>query len=267
MEIKYKMHNRKTTSPPTLFRVPGIFTSFSYLISAESTRHGGVSEGSYKSLNLGGSTQDNPENVLENNHRFFDALNVPFQNVAKSHQIHGSEILTVLNPGRYEGYDALITNISDIQLAVTVADCTPILIFDPIQKAVAAIHAGWRGTAQQIVLKTIKAMQKEFNTSPSDCLGYIGTCIDECSFEVGEEVALNFTDPYKRWDGKKGKFFIDLKSANRDQLRSAGLRLENIEVSPYSTFVHHENYFSYRFDQGVTGRMLATIGFTDCPII
>ena len=260
---EYEMYDQKTTSPPALFRVPAIFNFFPGLISAESTRHGGVSLAPYHSLNLGGSTLDNPEHVLKNNHLFFTALDVPFRNVAKSHQIHGAEILTVLKSGRYEGYDALITNISGIQLAVTVADCTPILIFDPIKKAVAAIHAGWRGTVLEIVSKTVKAMQKEYGTNPSDCLAYVGTCIDECSFEVGQEVAMNFADAYKRLDQEKSKFFVDLKSANRDQLLSVGLHPKNIEVSAYSTVLNNTDYFSYRLEQGITGRMLATIGFKD----
>jgi len=256
------MHDQKTISPPSLFRIPAIFHAFPYLISAESTRHGGVSSVPYHSLNLGGSTQDSPENVLENNRRFFLALNVSLSDVAKSHQIHGSEILNVLKPGRYEGYDALITNIPDVQLAVTVADCTPILILDPIRKAVSAIHAGWRGTVQEIVLKTMKTMQEEFGTVASECFGYVGTCIDECSFEVGEDVAVHFPDTHKRWNEEKGKFFVDLKSANRDQLLNAGLHQKNIEVSAYSTVLNNDDYFSYRLEQGTTGRMLATIGFT-----
>lgn len=243
-----------------LYRTPGIFSQFPDLIAAESTRHGGVSEGPYASLNLGGSTQDKPENVTENIKRFFNVLKVPLESVAKSHQVHGEAILNVTEPGRFEMFDALITNKPDIQLAVTVADCTPILIFDPVSKAVAAIHAGWRGTVQFIVQKTVFAMQKEFGTIPEHCYAYVGTCIDECSFEVGEEVAEHFDSSYKRADAVSGKYFVDLKLANRDQLINAGLKIEHIEVSPYSTVLNNSDYFSYRHENGITGRMLATIG-------
>lgn len=243
-----------------LFRSPSIFRNIPGLIAAESTRHGGVSTAPYDSLNLGGSTQDSPENVAENNRRFFEALNVPLNQVAKSHQVHGTDILTVLAPGRFEGYDALITNVPHVQLAVTVADCTPILIYDTVGKTMAAIHSGWRGTAGQIVRKTVEAMEKEFGTKPENCLAYVGTCIDECSFEVGEDVAQHFDSVYKRWDAEKEKFFVDLKLANKDQLLVAGLKPENVEVSEYSTVLHNADYFSYRHEKGLTGRMLATIG-------
>ena len=243
-----------------LFRKPAIFTAFKNLIAAESTRHGGVSTAPFDSLNLGGSTTDKPENVIKNNHLFFNAIGINFEQVAKSHQVHGAEILFATEAGRYEGYDALITNVSGVQLAVTVADCTPILIFDPVQKAVAAIHAGWRGTVQQIVAKTVTQMQENFGTTPEDCIAYVGTCIDECSFEVGEEVAEHFQSEHKRWDDDRNKFFIDLKKANADQLLVAGLKKENIEISMFSTVLNNDDYFSYRAENGTTGRMLATIG-------
>jgi YfiH family protein len=246
-----------------LYRIPELLADFTNLVAAESTRHGGVSEAPYASLNLGGATKDELENVLENNKRFFGCLNIDIEKVAKSHQVHGSEILKVTEPGRYEGYDALITNIPNIQLAVTIADCTPVLICDPVKKTVAAIHAGWRGTVQEIVLKTVLTLQKEYGSDPQDCLAYVGTCIDECSFEVGEDVACNFVSDFKRWDEQKKKFFVDLKSANKDQLLRAGIKPENIEVSPFSTVLNNNDYFSYRHENGLTGRMLATIGLTE----
>ncbi|WP_031526049.1 peptidoglycan editing factor PgeF [Dyadobacter crusticola] len=244
------------------FRAPAIFGKLANVVAAESTRHGGISPAPFQSLNLGG-TQDTYENVLENNRLFFGALHVPFATVAKSHQVHGTEILNVTEPGRFEGYDALITNQKGIQLAVTVADCTPILILDPEANAAAAIHAGWRGTAGRIVAKTVLKMQELFGTKPENCLAYIGTCVDECSFEVGEDVAQHFGDTCKRWDEEKGKFFVDLKKTNQEQLVEAGLTAEKIEISPYSTVLHNEDYFSYRSENGVTGRMLATIGFVN----
>ncbi len=241
-------------------RVPEVFLQFPELVSGESTRHGGVSPAPYNSLNLGGSTQDTPKNVLENNRRFFEALHLSVDQVAKSHQIHGADILTVLKPGRYEGYDALMTNIANIQLAITVADCTPILIFDPVQKAVAAIHAGWRGTVSGIASQTVRKMQLEYHTDPLDCFAYIGTCIDACSFEVGIEVAEHFNSDHKKWDAEKGKFFVDLKAANKEQLTKAGIKIQNIEISTYSTVLNNDDYFSYRLEKGTTGRMLVTIG-------
>jgi len=254
------MKEQSTSTQKPLFRVPRIFNQFPELIAAESTRHGGVSKEPYNSLNLGGSSPDDPENIAENNRRFFAALTVSLDRVAKSHQVHGTAILNVEHPGRFEMYDALITNKPNVQLAVTIADCTPILIYDPVLKAMAAIHAGWRGTVGLIVQKTTQALQEQFGTNPENCYAYIGTCIDECSFEVGEEVAEHFNPEYKRWDAGRSKYYVNLKLANHDQLLRAGLKTEHIEISPYSTVIHNEDYFSYRHEKGLTGRMLATIG-------
>lgn len=248
-----------TTDKYPIFRKPQIFNQYPELVAAESTRHGGVSTGHYTSLNLGGS-QDTPENIMQNNLIFFGALGIPFEQVAKAHQVHGTDIVAVTSPARFEGYDALITDIRGIQLAVTVADCTPILIYDPVTGAVAAIHAGWRGTVGGIVTKTVAAMQKNYGTRPEDCVAYVGTCIDECSFEVGDDVAQHFTPTYKRLDDTTGKFFVDLKASNRDQLLHTGVKPGNIEVSPYSTVIHNHDYFSHRAEKGLTGRLLVTIG-------
>jgi YfiH family protein len=241
-------------------RKPKIFSQFKNLVAAESTRHGGVSLAPYDTLNLGGSTQDKPELVAENNLRFFASLGIGLDQVAKSHQVHGSEVLAVRKAGRFEGYDAMITNVAGIQLAVTIADCTPILLFDPQKKVIAAIHAGWRGTVLQIVRKTLLVMNQEYGSVSKNCYAYIGTCIDHCSFEVGEEVAEHFGVDHKEWNDIKQKYFVNLKAANRDQLIAEGVDPKNIEISPYSTVLNNDDYFSYRKENGITGRMLATIG-------
>ena len=93
-------------------------------------------------------------------------------------------------------------------------------------------------------------------------MAYVGACIDECSFEVGEDVATFFGDSHKRWDDVRSKFFVDLKSANRDQLLASGLKPESIQISKFSTVLNNADYFSYRHEKGITGRMLATIGMT-----
>ncbi len=239
---------------------------FPDLLAAESTRHGGVSPAPFASLNLGLNTADNPAHVEINRTRFFQSFGIAPDRVASSHQVHGDEVLIATGPGRYSGYDALVTNERDLYLTVTVADCTPILLFDPVQKAVGAVHAGWRGTAADIALKTLRTMQEAFGTRPADCLAYIGTCIDECSFEVGPEVAEAFTEEHRRFDAAKNRFYVDLKAANRAQLIAGGLPEARIEVSPFSTVLHNAEYFSYRLEGGQTGRMLALIGLRSIPV-
>ncbi|WP_128547845.1 peptidoglycan editing factor PgeF [Larkinella soli] len=244
-----------------LYRTVTLFRAFPDLVAAESTRHGGVSPSPFASLNVGLNTEDDPENVEENRRRFFAGLGIDGSRVASSHQVHGDLILVAEEPGRYSGYDALITNRPELFLTVTVADCTPILIWDPVRKAVAAVHAGWRGTVAGLVEKTVRAMQEVFGTHPADCYGFVGTCIDRNSFEVGLEVAEQFGPAFRTLDPERGRFLVDLKAANAAQLTAAGFRSDRIEISPYSTVGTSQDYFSYRRENGRTGRMLALIGF------
>lgn len=243
----------------TLFSPSVLFADFPNLVAGQSTRHGGVSVGAYASLNLGISTADNPADVAENRRRFFAALGFDTAQTASSHQIHGDAILHVREPGRYDGFDALVTTNKNLLLNVTVADCTPILIYDPVKKAIAAIHAGWKGTVLQITAKTIQQMKILFGTKGEDCRAYIGTCIDRCDYEVDEDVAQHFHEKFAEWNADKQKFQLDLKAANLAQLIAQGVQYQNVEVSPYSTVTHVADYFSHRAEKGVTGRMLAVI--------
>lgn len=243
-----------------LFRSATILQQFDQLVAAESTRHGGISPAPYNSLNLGINTPDDPANIEENRLRFCSALGILPSQLASSHQIHGTDVLYATQPGRYDNYDALITDQPNLFLAVSTADCTPILIYDHHHKAVAAIHAGWRGTVEGIVSKTLQAMQTRFGTRPGECFAYVGTCIDETSFEVGPEVAEPFAPAFKRLDEFTGKWFVNLKSANSHQLTSFGIPASQIGISTFSTVLNNEDYFSHRAEQGKTGRMLAVIG-------
>jgi polyphenol oxidase len=245
-----------------MYTVPKIFQQFPELIAVESTRHGGISKAPYASLNLGLFTEDIPEYVQENRSRFFEKLGIKASRVAHSYQIHKDKILKVTRCKAYEGYDALITINKNSFMSVTVADCTPVLIYDHKNQAIAAIHAGWKGTVADITAKTLQRMQVEFNTKPSDCYAYVGTCIDEASFEVGEKVAELFAYDFKKLvkNGRKVKFFVDLKKANAAQLIKCGIPESQIEVSPYSTVLNNQDYFSHRKEKGKTGRMMALIG-------
>ena len=180
--------------------------------------------------------------------------------MAWSKQVHGDQVRLVTAPGGAEGFDALTTNVPGILLAVSVADCTPILIYDRKNDAVAAIHAGWKGTAAKIVLKTLKFMAEQYGSRGADCYAYVGTCIDECSFEVGDEVAAEFDDLFKRFDPNRQKYFVDLKMANAAQCMMFGIPDSQIEISAFSTVTDNEDYFSHRKEKGVTGRGMGVIG-------
>ncbi|MEZ0538837.1 peptidoglycan editing factor PgeF [Fibrella arboris] len=242
------------------FRTPSLFRPFAELIAAESTRHGGVSRLPYSSLNLGINTDDDPAHVAENRRLWLANWQLTEGNLASSYQVHGTAVQVATAGGRTTGYDALITNVPGLAVGVTVADCTPILVFDTRNRAVAAIHAGWRGTVGGIVTNTLLALQTNYGTQPADCLAYVGTCIDACSFEVGPAVASQFNASRVTTGSETGKQLVDLKQATADQLRAFGLTDTQIEISPYSTVLHNGDYFSHRLEAGLTGRMLAIIG-------
>lgn len=238
---------------------PHIFSGLS-LVAAQSTRRGGLSKAPFESLNLGLSVGDDPQQVLQNRALFCEALGIGPGQLALSKQVHGSEVLVARGPQQAEGFDAIITNTPGVFAAVSVADCTPVLICDPVNKACAAIHAGWRGTVAQITLKTLLKMKKEFGTHPADCLAFIGACISFDAFEVNADVAGHFAETEKHYDAASGKFHADLKGANRRQLLEAGLASHHIEVSPLCTVLNNDLFFSHRREKGLTGRMMAVIG-------
>jgi YfiH family protein len=140
---------------------------------------------------------------------------------------------------------------------VGIADCTPILLADPVTRVCAAIHAGWKGTVAQIVAKTASRMIENRGSNPADILAYIGPCISYHRFEVGEEVAAQFSQEFKTRKGPK--WHVDLKAANAAQLRSLGI--EQIEIDLACTVENNADFFSHRTEKGITGRMLALIGF------
>jgi len=241
-----------------MFITPSIFNN-KIITAAQSTRLGGVSETPYYSLNLGKSTNDKPENVAKNRNLFFNALGTDVNKVAMSGQVHSTEILVAEQPVMEKGFDAIISNTPGLMLAVSIADCTPILIHDTKNNAIAAIHAGWRGTAANITHKTLLKMKQQFNTKGEDCLAFIGACIGYNAFEVGNDVAQYFEDSVKKIKTGTSNYFVDLKTANKHQLLQSGLKEENIEVSNYCTVENNDLFFSHRYENGITGRMMATI--------
>jgi YfiH family protein len=236
------------------------FYSYNNLLAIESTRLGGLSKPPFASLNLGAFTNDLKEAVQQNKEILYTDLGINGDQIASSFQCHGNEILNVEKPGYYEGFDALITNKKNIFLQILVADCTPILLFDPIHEVVAAIHAGWRGTVNAIVQKTLDKMTLHFHTNPSDCFAYVGTCISQSYFEVDKDVADNFDQEFYFFDKEKNKYFIDLKGCNARALSDAGLMKNHIAISPFCTVKDNDLFFSHRHEKGTTGRFGVIIG-------
>ncbi|HEX8765821.1 MAG TPA: peptidoglycan editing factor PgeF [Candidatus Acidoferrum sp.] len=263
-------------------------TKIPWLVHGFSTRPGGVSElHGERVLNLGFAAWDAMENVIENRRRFQAALGAEDLTLCGLSQIH-SDVVHLLEtpPSPPCRGDASATNRPGLLLAVQTADCVPILLVDPKKRAVAAVHAGWRGTLQRIVAKTIGKMRMQFSTKPVDLLAAIGPSIGGCCYEVGTEVASEFRSQFStasdwfdelrtgdepnplQWlnmappghQPPPKHVLLDLRKANRAQLLDAGLYAQNVAVSDWCTACHRDLLFSYRKEAGATGRLISVIG-------
>lgn len=178
-------------------------------------------------------------------------------------QKHTNRIQILAADTTPEVADAVITVRKEIYIGVLVADCVPILLYDKGKKVVGAVHAGWRGTAQQILNETIRTIQGEFNSNLEDIFIAIGPSIGKCSYEVDEDVKVAVEQATGRGDYhiKKGdKYFIDLSTANRLQALAAGISEQNIWQSDECTFCDPEKFYSYRYSKGTSGRQGGFIG-------
>jgi YfiH family protein len=159
--------------------------------------------------------------------------------------------------------DALITDIKGVMLAVLTADCVPILLYDKEKEVVAAIHAGWKGTKSNIAYKTVQKMTEHFGSNPKDIIAGIAPSIGSCCYEVSKDVADHFFAYPKSLTALKDKYMLDLPYLNKEQLIHAGLDEKNIEMSNICTACEVEKYFSYRKEQGCSGRFMSMIGLND----
>lgn len=238
-----------------------------------STRIGGVSKGIFTSLNLGSTRGDDSNCVKENYRRFCAAIGADVHRVVMTNQIHSTIIRTatlsdvkndLFDP---EGYDCdgLITNDSGLALTIFSADCIPVLLYDPVKKVIAAVHAGWRGTAGDIAGKAARLMQEDYDSDPGDILAAIGPGISQCCFETHADVpdAMidilgNLAKPYIACL-ENGKFKVDLKGINAALLMRAGVSPEHIEISTDCTACLPDKYWSHRVTQGHRGSQAAIL--------
>ncbi|NTV67852.1 MAG: peptidoglycan editing factor PgeF [Chlorobaculum sp.] len=240
---------------------PSIFSAIPNLVALQTTRSGGVSVAPQDLLNLAWHTGDDPEHVRENYRRLCEYLEISPESIVTTGQVHGTEVALVTAPGNLDGYDALITNVRGLFVGIMTADCYPILVHDRRTGASGAAHAGWQGAAGRIAEKTVHAMRDAFGTRPEDCLAWVGTGISGERYEIGGEVAARFDRQYlKPSPSGEGKLLLDLSAASRDQLLEAGIPPSQVQCSEYCSFRDEDLFFSYRRDNGKTGRMLALIG-------
>ena len=226
-----------------------------------STRLGGVSKPPFASLNLALHVGDEPAAVGENRRRFCRALGLSEERLCTAEQVHGERIIRVTEA---EGTDALMTDVPGIPLLLCYADCTPVLLLDPVHKAAAVVHAGWKGTALGIAGKTVRAMEAAFGTRPEDCLAAIAPAIGASCYEIGEDVAAKFQAAFPAFGGKivrrvSGRPHLNLWQANYRQLEAAGLLSRHIEIAAVCTACNTGLFFSYRAEKGTTGRIGAMI--------
>jgi len=249
--------------------------SYSEIIHFVTTRHGGVSDGAFASLNLGLGTQDRPLSVLQNRQILADSVGIRQEYFVMANQVHGTNVEIILKDRRGAGAfsrhnaipstDAMITNEPEICLFVMGADCVPILFFDPEKLVIGAAHAGWRGTVNKVAVATIQKMQESFGCLPKDICVAIGPSIGPCCYKVGGEVineVLNqfgTTEGFISFDNPESTPILDLWAANKVQLMQAGIPEENIEVAGTCTNCHAGDFFSSRHGKGLTGRFGAGI--------
>lgn len=227
---------------------------------AMSTRIGGVSPEPL-GMNLSYRVGDDPANVAENRKRFFGSLGFSDSGSAIPHQCHSSSIQVVSQPGEYESCDGLVTRTSGLPLVVTVADCLPIVLYDPSRAVLALVHAGWRGTAQGIVAEAVDIMVKQCGVISNELIAYLGPSAGVCCYEVGGEVAEVFS--LDQIEQRDDRLYLNLKKANADQLLSSGMKKENIEISPSCTICNPQFFHSHRRDRNKSGRMMAVVSLID----
>jgi hypothetical protein len=246
------------------------FEALPHLGHGFSTRRGGVRDVSECSLNLSESPWDSPARVNENRSRLLSALHLAGAPLITLRQVHSNRVHIIEEiSAQWNGVegDALATRVENIALAVKTADCMPVLIADPVTKAVAAVHSGWRGTLSGILLCTIREMRRAFGSDPAHLLAAIGPGIRACCYEVGSDVAGLFRTDYPGtcWEspgeGHRGKYFLDLPKVLDAQMNLAGMQPENRFDLSLCTCCHTSEFFSHRAEGAAAGRMMSVIGF------
>lgn len=246
---------------------------FSFIKHAFSTRHGGVSKGCYASMNLSFTRGDEESAVLENYRILCDAIGVDYRKCVLSRQVHELNVRVVteadigkgiLRSRDYESVDALITNQKNIPLVTQFADCVPLLICDPVHKAIGAAHASWRCTLGEIGRLTVEKMTEQYGTNPADLVVGIGPSICGECFEVDKPVVTLFEEQsniniHDFCIQKGEKYYIDLRAVNRQQLQNLGVPEENITVSDLCTKCNPDHFFSHRVTGPARGNLAAIL--------
>jgi YfiH family protein len=257
------------------------------LVHAVFTRRGGVSAPPFDTLNGGSSVGDDPEAVRRNQARMVEVMGLPLVAVRP---VHGGMVVEVRpEDGRVVSdsaafaewrlclrtveADAMLSDTPGFGLLWSFADCVPVLLYDPRHHAIALAHAGWRGTAQAVAMRTVRTMCERFGSRPDDLLAGLGPAVGSCCYRISEEVRTHFLADrealatasfVERGDERPGNagpgLYLDLWESNRQQLLAAGLAPDRIELAGICTGCRTDLFYSHRMEHGRTGRFGVAIG-------
>jgi YfiH family protein len=240
------------------------------IVHAIFTRQGGVSPAPWRSLNVGGMVGDRRERVAENRRRAFEALDLNPGTLYDVWQVHGKRVVNTdaARPAHvpHEKADAILTNTPGITLFMRFADCVPILLYDPVQRAIGLVHAGWKGTVLGTIVEAVSAMRYRYETSPENILAAIGPSIGPQHYQVGLEVIAQikkrFADRQRALlISENGRVNLDLWAANRILLEESGVN--QIEEARICTACSLDEWYSHRAESGRTGRFGALIALNE----
>jgi hypothetical protein len=209
-------------------------------------------------MNLSFRVGDAETDVARNRELFFGRLGIRPDEIAVPDQVHGTTVAIAERPGHYAATDALVTSGRRVFLCVTVADCAPLILYDPVRGALGVVHAGWKGTAAGIASRALAVMGKAFGTPVRDVLAYIGPAARSCCYQVGADVAALFDSLDLREE--KENLFLDVPAANRRQLLAAGILPGRLELDGRCTICDSLLFHSYRRDRENSGRMMGVAG-------
>lgn len=228
------------------------------------SRIGGVSTGPQSELNVGLTVGDDPENVVRNRQISFEVVERPIESLSDSWLVHGTDVVVYDQPRPADQpsppkADIILTDNPEVTLFMRYADCAPILLYDPVQRAIGLAHAGWRGTVQKVGQAAVEAMQARYGTDPADLLAGIGPAIGPENYEVGPEVVAQVRAAFGPQAGEllpryNHSVHFDLWAANRLVLEDAGVQPDRIELAGICTAANTDEWFSHRGDDGKTGR-------------
>ncbi len=247
----------------SLAALPGLCHGFS-------TRVGGVSSGSFKAMNLSLNSGEDPDLVEINRCMFIKALDVGNPEIYTVKQVHGSRVIRIERKEtpavefRQVEADAIVTDQSDVAIGVLTADCVPILLYDPVHRAVAAVHAGREGTLRSILSQVLRRMAGDFDSSPEELYAAVGPAIERDCYEVGEKIAeeveRHLPEAGEVLSRREGAVYLDLRKMNHLELLENGVRKDRIFHVDLCTACHPRTFYSYRKSGGgETGRMMALI--------